>query len=189
LKVKGHKFHRGEGGLIVAANHGSWLDAYLVNWAVFPHQITFLMTEDFFDLPIAGVYFRMAGARPIREDGRPSVAGIKAAYTAMEAGEMICLFPEGEIPRDGKMGRGKRGVARIARKTGATILPIGIRGADRVYSRIQPKMKLRGRIEMHVGEPMRYEGGDSREDEQAFTDRLMETIRELAGLPPQEPAA
>ena len=87
------------------------------------------------------------------------------------------------------MRRGKRGVARIARKTGATILPVGIRGADQVYSRIQPKLKLRGRIEMHVGEPMKYEGGDSREDEQAFTDRLMETIRELAGLPPQEPAA
>jgi 1-acyl-sn-glycerol-3-phosphate acyltransferase len=186
LKVRGHRFHRGEGGLIVAANHGSWLDAWLVQWAVFPHQLTFLMTEDFFDLPVAGLYFRAVGARPIREDGRPSVAGIKAAYSALEDGKMICLFPEGGIPRDGKMQRGKRGVAHIARKAGVPILPVGIRGADKIYSRMQPKLRWRGRVELHVGEPIRYEGGRTREDDQAFTDRLMDAIRDLAGEQPQE---
>ena len=187
LRVKGRAFDRGEGGLIVASNHQSWLDAYLVQWAVFPHQLTFLMTEDFFDLPVLGLYFRAVGARPIREDGRPSVAGLKAAYAALQDGRMICLFPEGEISRDGRIQRGKRGVAHIARKTGAAILPVGIRGADQVYSRMQPRLRLRGRIEVHVGEPLHYEGGATRADEQAFTDLLMEKIRVLAAEPARAP--
>lgn len=189
VRVAGHRFHRGKGGLIVASNHQSWLDAYLVQWAVFPHPLTFLMTEDFYDLPIAGLYFRAMGARPIREEGRPSVAGLKAAYAALAEDRMICLFPEGEIPSDGRMRRGRRGVAHIARKTGAPILPVGIRGASAVWSRAQPRIRFRGNIEIHVGTPIRYEGGATREDEQAFTDRLMETIRDLAGEPPQEPGA
>jgi len=188
MKRKGRRFHRGEGGLIVAANHQSWLDAYLVQWAVFPHPLTFLMTEDYFDLPLAGWYFRAVGARPIREDGRPSVAGIKAAYKALADGRMICLFPEGAITPDGRMQPGKRGVARIAYRSGAPVLPVGIRGAVDVWSRVQPKLRWRGDIELHVGEPMRYEGGDSREDENAFTERLMERLRHLAGDPPQAPA-
>lgn len=189
VRLAGHRFHRGEGGLIVASNHQSWLDAYLVQWAVFPHPLTFLMTEDFYDLPILGLYFRAMGARPIREDGRPSVSGFKAAYEALQDRRIICLFPEGEIPRDGRMRPGRRGVARIARKTGVPVLPVGIRGAGAVWSRMQPKLRWQGDIEIHLGTPIRYEGGATREDEQAFTDRLMEAIRELAGEPPREPGA
>lgn len=181
MKVKGHRFHRGEGGLIVAANHQSWLDAYLVQWAVFPHRMTFLMTENYYDLPVAGLYFRAAGARPIREEGRPSVAALKAAYAAMEEGEMICLFPEGEITPTGKMQEGQRGVAHIARKMKVPVLPIGIRGAIDVWSRVQPKPRLTGRVELHVGEPIEYTHGTGREGDQAFTDALMAELRRLSG--------
>lgn len=180
LRVRGHKFQRGEGGLIIAANHQSWIDAPLVQYAVFPHQVTFLMTEDYYDLPIAGLYFRASGTQPVREEGRPSVAAMRAAYKVLEEGKIIALFPEGEISKTGKVGRGQRGVAHIARKTGATVLPLGIRGAIDVYSKLQPKFKLRGRVSLHLGEPMKIEGND-RAAEDRFTDELMRQIRTLAG--------
>jgi len=180
LRVRGTKFHRGKGGLIIAANHQSWIDAPLVQYAVFPHQITFLMTEDYYDLPIAGLYFRASGTQPVREGGRPSVAAMRAAYKALDDGKIICLFPEGEMSPDGKIGEGKRGVAHIARKTGAPILPIGIRGAVDVYSKKQPTFKLRGRVSLHVGKPMKMIG-TGRADEEAFMLELMDRIRELAG--------
>jgi 1-acyl-sn-glycerol-3-phosphate acyltransferase len=180
LRVRGAKFHRGSGGLIIAANHQSWLDAPLVQYAVFPHQITFLMTEDYYDLPIAGLYFRASGTQPVREGGRPSVAAMRAAYSALERGKIICLFPEGEISPDGLIGAGKRGVAHIARKTGVPVLPIGIRGAVEVYSKKQPKFKLRGRVSLHIGEPMKM-SGSGRDAEDAFTQELMNRLRDLAG--------
>ena len=180
LRVRGHKFQRGEGGLIIAANHQSWIDAPLVQYAVFPHQVTFLMTEDYYDLPIAGLYFRASGTQPIREEGRPSVAAMRAAYKVLGEGKIIALFPEGEISKTGKIGKGQRGVAHIARKTGATVLPLGIRGASDVFSKKQPKFNLRGRVSLHVGEPMKIEG-KGREAEDAFTDKLMTEIRRLAG--------
>jgi len=184
VRVTGRRFHRGEGGLIVCANHASWLDAYLVQYAVFPTQLTFLMSEIFYDLPILGIYFRAMNARPIRDrsDGRPSVAAIKAALSALRAGEAICLFPEGVLSHTGRMSAtGQRGVALVARKTGATVLPIGIRGAAQVYSRVQTKLRLSGNIELHVGEPMRYEEEPNRAGEQAFTAELMRRLRELSG--------
>jgi len=184
VRVIGPRFHRQKGGLIVAPNHASWLDAYLAAYALFPHQMTFLMTEVFYDLPILRYYFRAMGARPIRDrtDGKPSVAAIKAALAALEAGEAICIFPEGVLSSTGEMSAdGQRGIALLARKTGATVLPIGIRGAAAVYSRSQPKLKLSGDIELHLGTPMTYDDQPNRAGEVAFTAKLMDEIRHLAG--------
>ncbi|NJN14517.1 MAG: hypothetical protein HC813_02500 [Planctomycetes bacterium] len=75
-----------------------------MQYAVYPQRITFLMTEQFFDLPVAGLYFRASGARPIREGG-PSVAAMRAAREALEAGEIVCLFPEGRSRRLGSCSR------------------------------------------------------------------------------------
>jgi len=184
VRVRGRRFHRGEGGLIVCANHASWLDAYLVQYAVFPTQLTFLMSEIFYDLPILGIYFRAMRARPIRDrsEGRPSVSAMKAALAALEDGEAICVFPEGVLSYTGRMSeKGQRGVALLARKTGATVLPVGIRGAAEVYSRVQKSMRLTGNIELHIGEPFRYEDESNREGELRFTAELMQRLRELSG--------
>ena len=184
VRVTGRRFHRPKGGVIVAANHASWLDAPLVQYGVFPVPLTFLMSEVFYDLPILRYYFRAMRARPIRDrsEGRPSVAAIKAALEALNAGAAICIFPEGILSSNGKMAdKGQRGIALLARKTGATVVPMGIRGAVDVYSRAQPKPRLTGSIELHLGEPMTYDEPPTREGEVEFVERLMGRIRVLAG--------
>lgn len=179
LRIAGPRVRRARRtGLIIAPNHQSWVDPVAVQCAVVPHRITFLMTELYFDLPVAGLWFRAAGARPIREDG-PSVSGLRAARDALEEGEVVCIFPEGEITTTGVIGRGQRGVARLARRTGAPVVPVGIHGAIRVFSKIQKWPRLRS-IRVRLGEPMVYDETPDRQGEQRFTERLMERIRSLA---------
>ncbi len=178
LTLRGPRPPRDGRGLIVAPNHQSWIDPILVQLAIYPRRVTFLMTEVYFDMPIVGLYFRAVGARPVREAG-PSVDALRAAHEALEAGEALCLFPEGGITCDGKLQKGQRGVARLARRTGATVVPVGIRGAIHVYSRLQKTPRLHP-VEVRLGEAMRYEGADGREGELLFTEELMKRVEELA---------
>ena len=165
-------------GLLVAANHQSWIDPFAVQCAVLPHQITFLMTEIFYDLPLLKWYFRAADTRPLREGG-PSVSGLRAAREALEQGKVICLFPEGGITATGEIGEGQRGVARLARRTGAAVLPIGVKGTINVYSKLQTTPRL-ARVSLRRGALMTYDETADREGEQRFTDGLMARIRSLA---------
>ena len=179
VQVKGPRLRRKDGGLIVASNHQSWLDPGFVQYALYPHQVTFLMTELFYDMPIAGLYFRAAGTRPIREGGRPSVTGLRAARDAIREGEIVCTFPEGGLTTTGELGEGRRGVARLARRSGAPVVPVGIRGAFHVFSKTQKWPRLHP-VEVRVGAPIFYDEEDGREGEERFTARLMEHIRALA---------
>ena len=179
LRVVGRPPERDRRALIIAPNHQPWIDPFAVQYALFPHRLTFLMTELYYDLPVAGLYFRAAGARPIREAG-PSVAGLRAAREALEDGEWVSLFPEGRITTNGEIGAGRRGIARLAHRTGARVLPVGVRGAIDVFSKVQPRPRL-GRVSIHLGEPMDYVESADRDGEQRFTDELMRRIRELAG--------
>ena len=165
-------------GLILAPNHQSWIDPVLVQFAVVPAHVTFLMTENFFDIPVATLYFRAAGARPVRTEG-PSVGAMRTALQVLNEGKTICMFPEGGITRDGRLREGQRGVARMARRTGATVVPMGIRGTMHVIGPAQPMPRLHP-VEIHIGEPMLYDESDDREGEQRFTDRLMAEIQHLA---------
>ena len=177
-RVSGPRPRPNPRGLILAPNHQSWIDPPLVQLAVLPAQITFLMTENFFDIPIATLYFRAAGARPVRTAG-PSVGAMRAALQVLGEGKTICMFPEGGITRDGRLRAGQRGVARVARRTGATVVPVGIRGSMHVIGPAQPIPRLHP-VEIRVGEPMLYDESGDREGEQRFTDRLMAEIQRLA---------
>ena len=179
LRVFGRAPERDGRALIVAPNHQSWIDPYVVQYAHYPHRMTYLMTELYYDLPVVGLYFRAVGARPVRETG-PSVAGLRAAREALEEGEWVSLFPEGRITTSGEIGEGRRGIARLAHRTGARVLPVGIRGAIDVFSKVQPRPRL-GRVTIHLGEPMEYAESSDRDGEQRFTEELMRRIRVLAG--------
>ncbi|MGQ0614017.1 MAG: lysophospholipid acyltransferase family protein [Planctomycetaceae bacterium] len=181
VSVRGPRPAPSPRGVLLAPNHQSWLDPIFVQAAVYPHRITFLMTELFFDLPLVGRYFRAVGALPIRE-GRPSVEGFRAARDALEAGSFVCLFPEGGLTSDGLIQKGHRGVARLARLTGATVIPIGVRGTIRVLSRLQRTPRLHP-VEIRLGEPMPPAAGEGREAEVRYTGELMRRIEALAAAP------
>ncbi len=170
---------RPPGGLIIAPNHVSWFDPLLVQYACYPHRVTFLMTELYYDVPGVGWYFRAMGTPVVREDG-PSVGAMKAARNALRAGEVVCLFPEGQLTPNGSLQPGMRGVARLARRTNSPVLPLGIRGAEHVLSKIQTTPR-RHPISLHLGRIMHFDETPDRAGDYRFTDRLMHTLAGLTG--------
>jgi len=178
MKVHGPHIRPGPNGLIVAPNHLSWIDPLIIQIAVYPHRITFLMTELIFDMPVINLYFRAIGARPVREDG-PSVGALRAAMAALRDGDVLCVFPEGGITADGKLQAGQRGAALLARKTGATVVPAGIRGTLQVISRVHRRPRLHP-VAVELGEPMLFDRTPDRTGEIAFTKDLMTRIAALS---------
>ncbi|ROR34710.1 lysophospholipid acyltransferase family protein [Inmirania thermothiophila] len=123
-----------EGPALVAANHVSGLDP-LVLAAVSPRPLRFLIAREQYARWWLRPFFRAIGCIPVDRAHRPDRA-LRAALRALEAGEVVVIFPEGGIRYRTERRRGlKGGVAWLACRTGAPVLPVrvdGVRGAGRV---------------------------------------------------------
>jgi len=120
------------GGLIVAANHQSYGDPF---WLGLPikRPIRFLAWSEAFAWPIVGRAIRLLGAWPLQVAGSDPAA-IRRSLTWLRDGGVVVIFPEGERGQaDGSMIRMKAGAVRMALEAGVPILPVTIRGANRVW--------------------------------------------------------
>lgn len=124
------------GGLIIAANHQTYLDPF---WIGFPisRPIRFLAWNKIFDWPVAGRLAGLLGAWPLEIEGSDPTA-IRRSIQWLKNGGAVVIFPEGGrgLP-DGAMIRFKPGAVRMALDAGVPILPVTIRGAHRVWSNAQ----------------------------------------------------
>lgn len=130
------KFHRLQfdpvqlpktGGVLVASNHISGLDPLLLI-AASERPLRFLMAREYYEMLGLNWLFRAVGCIPVERSGRPQAA-LYAARVALEAGEVVAIFPHGTIHLDYEPPRKlKRGIAWLARATGATIFPMRIEG-------------------------------------------------------------
>jgi 1-acyl-sn-glycerol-3-phosphate acyltransferase len=103
--------------------------------------------------------------------------GIPRMLTLLNEGWHVLLFPEGTRSRTGQMGRFRMGFAHLAERTGAPVIPVGIRGTDGVMNVGSPNIRS-GRITLRAGEPSRIASGESHAD---FLARMREEIRVLLG--------
>lgn len=142
------------GSLIVVANHLSNADPPLVvGWLtpVLGRPLHILAKEALFVGPV-GVLLRSQGMMPVRAGGSDMEA-FRMARGVLDRGEVLCIFPEGTRSRTGTLQEPKPGVAMLATRTGAMILPVGISGADRFISPGQRTPRLRAPITVRVGRP------------------------------------
>lgn len=167
-------------GLIVAANHQSYGDPF---WLAIPIKkpIRFLAWSEAFSWPVIGTAIRLLGAWPLQVEGSDPAA-IRRSLTWLRDGGTVVIFPEGGrgLP-DGSMIRMKGGAVRMAMEAGVPILPVTIRGANRVW----PSNKLfprPGKVEItyhpvfHV-EPRQDE--ETRACARRETDRLAQIIQSV----------
>jgi len=118
---------------IVAANHSSLLDWVFVARFV-PRPVRFVLSREFYDQrPLTWLYERL-GVIPIR-DGRFEPSAHRRLLAALERGEVVGVFPEGWITRDGTLGAARRGVIAFAARAGVGIVPAGVRGAYEAFPR------------------------------------------------------
>jgi len=178
-----------EGPAILASNHLSYAD-----WLFMPltltRRVTFVAKAEYFNTPgIKGwfqkKFFYGAGQVPIDRSGAGAGEGaLSAAKKVLDSGELFGIYPEGTRSHDGKLYRGKTGVARLALETGATVIPVAVVGTDVVA----PPGKKFGRVIRPVvrfGEPLdfsRYEGLEKdRYILRSITDEIMYEIMQLSG--------
>ena len=110
-----------EGGFLLLPNHLTWVDAIVLQLAC-PRPIRFIVFADIYHLRLLNPIFRAVGALPISP--RKAKDAVRAASEAIRAGEIVCIFPEGELSRSGMLLRLKRGYELIARQAGAPVVPV-----------------------------------------------------------------
>jgi 1-acyl-sn-glycerol-3-phosphate acyltransferase len=187
--VKGLENIPVEGPAIFASNHLSFSDHFFLPLKV-PRQITFLAKADYFNGPglkgwLMAAFFRGAGQIPIeRSGGRASEAALRTGMNVLKRGELLGIYPEGTRSPDGRLYRGKTGVARMALESGVPVIPVAMIGTHKV----QPPGKLIprfGKVGVVIGKPLdfsRYEGmATDRFVLRSVTDEIMYELMVLSG--------
>ncbi len=108
------------GGFLLLPNHLTWIDAIVLQLAC-PRPIRFVIFDDIYNLRLLNPIFRAIGALPISP--RKAKDAVRAAGEAILAGEIVCIFPEGELSRSGMLLRLKRGYELIARSVKCPVVP------------------------------------------------------------------
>jgi 1-acyl-sn-glycerol-3-phosphate acyltransferase len=184
LTVEGAERVPARGPVILAANHLAVIDSFVVALAL-RRRVAFLAKAEYFERPLSRVMFRAFGAVPVRRDAvRSALASLEAAGQVLARGEAFAIHPEGTRSLDGRLYRGRTGVAQLALEAGAPVVPVALVGTDRV----QPagvRIPRPRRITVRFGNPLdfaRYDGLEgSPVIRRAATDEIMYAIMVLSG--------
>ena len=190
-----------DGGYVLAPNHVSHIDPVLVGHFMFDHDLPprFLAKDSLFAVPLLGRLMRAAQQIPVYRSTGGGHEALRAAVAAVEAGEVIIVYPEGTISRDpdGWPMSGRSGAVRIALTTGRPLVPLMQSGAQEIlrpYTK-RPRLFPRKTITIRVGPPVDLAdlAGRPLTDEllDEATERLMDVLTammaELRGELPSSP--
>lgn len=185
-KVKGLRQVPGSGPVIIASNHLSFSDSIFMPLVV-PRKVTFLAKSEYFTSPgpkglLKKLTFIALGQVPVdRSGGRRSEAALITGLKVLAEGKCLGIYPEGTRSPDGRLYKGRTGIARLAIESGAPIIPVAMFNTEKIQptGTVVPKVM---RVEMIFGEPMYFEG-DSTDLQHLrdVTDKIMQTIQALSG--------
>lgn len=187
--VRGAEHVPKEGPVIIAGNHIGFLDSIFMPLVV-DRQVYFLAKSDYFTGPglkgwLTKWFFLASGQIPIdRSGGKASEASLNTGLEVLARGDMLGIYPEGTRSPDGKLYRGRTGVARMILESGAPVVPVVVFGTDKAMP-IGTRFPKVTRIGVVFGEPLdfsRYEGLESdRFVLRAVTDEIVYELQKLSG--------
>ena len=187
--VEGEEHIPEEGAAIFASNHLSFSDSIFLPLVV-SRRVTFLAKSDYFTGEglkgrLTAAFFKGVGQLPVdRSGGRASEAALRSGLKVLNRGELLGLYPEGTRSPDGRLYRGRTGVARMALEAGVPVLPVAMIGTDKAQPTGKKVPKLM-RIGIKIGKPLdfsRYEGmEDDRFVLRSITDEIMYELMLLSG--------
>lgn len=163
------------GGVLLVANHASFLDIPAVGGSIGRH-VSFVARESLGKNRFLAWLIPRVGTILIRR-GEADRGALRSIVERLQQGGAVLMFPEGTRSPDGRVHAFKGGAVYAAQRAGATIVPVGVRGTDRAMGR-SGKLRL-GRIEVHLGEPLVLDPGLDRAEAEAA---LRARVAELAGL-------
>ncbi|MCU4184096.1 1-acyl-sn-glycerol-3-phosphate acyltransferase [Acidiferrimicrobium sp. IK] len=185
IKVEGREHLPAQGPVILAANHVSFLDNLVIP-LISPRRVTFLAKAEYFDDKRVAWFFRLGGQIPIkREGGSAADRALASAREVLQAGGVLGIYPEGTRSPDGRLYKGRTGVARMALSCRAPVVPIGLHGtadAQPIGARFPRPFRT---LTVAIGAPLRWDAEPGAEDDRdtlrRVTDEIVEAIAALSG--------
>ncbi|MFJ2647834.1 lysophospholipid acyltransferase family protein [Streptomyces sp. NPDC087420] len=188
-RIEGLEHIPAEGPAIVAGNHLSFSDHFLMP-AILKRRITFLAKAEYFTGPgvkgrLTAFFFRSAGQIPVDRSGKEAgQAAIREGLGVLAKDELLGIYPEGTRSHDGRLYKGKVGVAVMAIRGKAPVVPCAMVGTFEIQPPGQKVPRIK-RVTIRFGEPLdfsRYEGlEDQKAAIRAVTDEIMYAILALSG--------
>jgi cytidylate kinase len=183
------------GPLIVASNHTSSADPVLVGSFLnkqLGRPLNWLAKRELLEIPVFGFLARRGGIHPV-DRSRADVEAFRTASRILEAGQVLAVFPEGTRSPDGRLQEAKDGVAILAMRSGAPILPVAVVDSDRFWPKGRWLPRFGGSVTVRFGTPFRLDDEDAlapagpsdgdgrsrRRSKEAATRRIMGRIAEL----------
>ena len=168
------------GGVILAPNHISYADPPVVG-AASRRQVKFMAKSELFAVPALGPLIRHVGTFPVRQ-ATADRAALKQAIGLLEAGKVVCIFPEGTRSPDGALLKAELGIGMIAMKSRAPVIPMALIGTNKLLPPHSPFLHF-ARVRVRIGKPVPiddlYERGNDREAMEEIGRRVMAAISDL----------
>lgn len=187
--VKGLDNIPADGAAIIASNHLSFSDSIFMPLMV-RRPVVFLAKSEYFTGTgikgrLTALFFRLTNQLPMdRSGGAASAASLNAGMDVLSHGGLLGIYPEGTRSPDGRLYRGKVGVARLALQAGVPVIPVAMVGTDKVQP-IGKRLPNIRRIGMIFGEPLdfsQYRGqAEDRLVQRQVTDQIMFELMRLSG--------
>jgi 1-acyl-sn-glycerol-3-phosphate acyltransferase len=181
-QVNGQEHVPRNGALLVVANHLSWYDPFLLG-VVLPRRVWFYTKAEIFTWPVAGWLARHTGQISVYR-GESDRAALEKALAYLREGKALVIFPEGTVERQERMIAAHAGVAMLAVRSGATVLPVAHSGTRRI---LRFRRWWFPRVTVCIGTPYvpsLPEGKTRKAGLQLITQQIMQRIAEM--LPPEQ---
>jgi 1-acyl-sn-glycerol-3-phosphate acyltransferase len=187
--VEGMENIPAEGGAILASNHLSFSDSFFLPMEV-ERRVTFLAKGDYFTGrgikgKLTAAFFKGINQVPVdRSGGRASEAALKAGVRILNRGELLGIYPEGTRSPDGRLYRGKTGIARMALEAGVPVIPVAMINTFEIQppGQVMPKIM---RVGIKIGKPLDFSRYAGMEDDRfvlrSITDEIMYELMQLSG--------
>jgi 1-acyl-sn-glycerol-3-phosphate acyltransferase len=187
-KIVGRKNVPKTGPVILASNHLSFIDSVVITLFA-PRPVSFLAKDSYFTGKgakgfLSRTFFRGIGAIPVtRGVGQAAQDALDAGLGLLQEGEAFAIYPEGTRSRDGRLYRGKTGVAWLALNAGVPVVPVALTGTDKVQPIGSKGIRL-AKVTIQFGEPLyllRHGKADSGRARRHATDEVMDAIAAMSG--------
>ena len=188
IEITGLENVPAKGPAIIAANHLSFLDSFFIPLVIKRRKMTYLAKADYFKSWKTAWFFRSVGQIPCeREGGKKSQQSLDIALEGLSEQKLLGIYPEGTRSPDGKLHRGRTGVARLALQAGVPVVPAGLVGTDLVQPKNWKFPRITGRIKVKVnfGPALDFSRHVGQEKDRlvlrSVTDEIVYEIMQLSG--------
>ena len=179
LKTYGRENVPKSGGVLLVANHQSYLDPVLVGVHLY-RPISYLAKSELFENRYFSWFVRTLNAFPVRQ-GEGDIGAVKEVIRRLEQGYAVNIFPEGSRTEDGEIAPLEKGVALIVRRAGVPVVPVAIDGSFAAWPKNR-RMFHANQIRLKYGKPMYFNGKKGDEIVRELETALRSLFAELRGM-------